>query len=121
MNQYSISGVASEYTEESQKTFDDGDMYYNNLITLSDIIDAGAYYDDRSFILFYLDGETCKGFLDKEGNLIFCTPITAEDYDEEDIYAYDVNYDNGYNWFEFEDIFYVIDINGNIKSQYADV
>lgn len=119
MNQYSTSGVASEYTEESQKTFDDGDMYYNNLITLSDIIDAGAYYDDRSFILFYLDGETCKGFLDREGNLIFYTPITAEDYDEEDIYAYDVNYDNGYNWFEFEDIFYVIDINGNIKSQYA--
>lgn len=119
MNQYSTSGVASEYTEESQKTFDDGDMHYNNLITLSDITDAGAYYDDRSFILFYLDGETCKGFLDREGNLIFYTPITAEAYDEEDIYAYDVNYDNGYNWFEFEDIFYVIDINGNIKSQYV--
>lgn len=119
MNQYSTSGVASEYTEESQKTFDDGDMHYNNLITLSDITDAGAYYDDRSFILFYLDGETCKGFLDSEGNLIFYTPITAEAYDEEDIYAYDVNYDNGYNWFEFEDIFYVIDINGNIKSQYV--
>ena len=119
MDQYLTPGVVSEYTEERQKTVDDGDMYYNNLITLSDITDAGAYYDDRSFILFYLDGETCKGFLDREGNLIFYTPITAEAYDEEDIYAYDVNYDNGYNWFEFEDIFYVIDINGNIKGQYV--
>ena len=42
--------------------------------------------------------------------MIAFTPITAEDYDEEDIYAYDVNYDNGYNWFEFEDIFYVIGV-----------
>ena len=31
---------------------------------------------------------------------------------------FDVNFNNGYNWFVYDNIFYVIDTDGMIKSQY---
>lgn len=41
-----------------------------------------------------------------------------EDAIDADIYRYDVNFNNGYNWFVYDNIFYVIDTDGMIKSQY---
>ena len=58
-----------------------------------------------------------KGFIDKSGNLKFYVPVDDQASDE-DIYRYWVDFDNGYNWFEYDGKFYVIDTDGNITSQY---
>lgn len=86
-------------------------------ISIDRIIDAREYNNDLAFILFESDGKDYKGFLDRKGNLKFYIPVEAFAPDEE-IYAYDVDFDNGYSWFQYNDIFYVIDSTGDVKSQY---
>ena len=79
--------------------------------------DAREFQDGLAFVRIHGKGESYKGFLDKKGKLKFYIPFD-EDAIDADIYRYDVNFNNGYNWFVYDNIFYVIDTDGMIKSQY---
>ena len=83
----------------------------------TNFFDSRKFQDGLAFVRISGKGKSYKGFLNKNGKLIFYIPFD-EDETDADIYRYDVNFENGYNWFEYDGIFYVIDTEGNIKSQY---
>lgn len=66
--------------------------------------DAREFQDGLAFVRIHGKGESYKGFLDKKGKLKFYIPFD-EDAIDADIYRYDVNFNNGYNWFVYDNIF----------------
>ena len=110
-----VSDSKESENEETEKS--ESKNVIKKKITVEHISDARTYKDGLAFILFDTGEKQYKGFVDEEGNLQFYVPIDQNASDEA-IYAYDVDFDNGYNWFEYSDLFYVIDQNGLIKSKY---
>ena len=81
-------------------------------ISLSGIEDAGVYTEKLAYVIWDDDEGCWKGFLDENGKVKFYMPIDGE------IDRFDSKFDNGYTWFEYQEKFYVVDIDGNIRSEY---
>lgn len=81
-------------------------------ISLSDIEDAGTYTENLAYVFWDDDEGSWKGYLDENGKVKFYMPVDGETD------QFDSKFDNGYTWFEYQEKFYVIDTNGNIRSEY---
>ena len=122
-------GSKENYDDEDDEEEDDDDTWSDDEDDISSnaetshtlenmkFSDAREFQDGLAFVRIHGKGESYKGFLDKKGKLKFYIPFD-EDAIDADIYRYDVNFNNGYNWFVYDNIFYVIDTDGMIKSQY---
>ena len=86
-------------------------------ISVEHILNARVFKDGIAFILFDTGEKQYKGFVNESGVLQFYVPID-NDADNDEIYAFNVDFENGYNWFEYSNTFYVIDQKGAIKSKY---
>ncbi len=112
--------VEDEIEEEEDEDDEDdtsSDADASSSLEGMNFFDPREFQDGLAFVRFSGKGESYKGFLDKSGKLKFYIPFDEDEIDA-DIYRYDVNFENAYNWFEYDGIFYVIDTDGNIKSQY---
>lgn len=123
ISQRDKSQVISNTADDSKESEPDGTEksesknVIKKKITIEHISDARTYKDGLAFILFDTGEKQYKGFIDEEGTLKFYVPMDQNSSDEV-IYAYEVDFDNGYTWFEYSNTFYVIDQNGRIKSKY---
>lgn len=81
-------------------------------IDLNNLDRAYAFEEGLACIFFSTNGESYKGFLDENGNLLFYMPGDSGEFE------YTSDFDKGYTWFQYEGYFYVVDTKGNIKSKY---
>ena len=81
-------------------------------ISLSDIEDAGTYTENLAYVFWDDEEGNWKGYLDETGKVKFYMPVDGETD------QFDSKFDNGYTWFEYQEKFYVIDTDGNIRSEY---
>ena len=81
-------------------------------ISLSDIEDAGAYTENLAYVFWDDEDGSWKGYLNENGKVKFYMPVDGENN------QFDSKFDNGYTWFEYQEKFYVVDIDGNIRSEY---
>lgn len=81
-------------------------------ISLSDIEDAGAYTENLAYVFWDDEDGSWKGYLNENGKVKFYMPVDGEND------QFDSKFDNGYTWFEYQEKFYVVDIDGNIRSEY---
>lgn len=88
---------------------------------------AGTYDEDIAPILFEWNELLYKGFINKQGELLFYVEWNYEnDYDQESWKAFDwdfeelnsTTFEGGYSWFEKGDKRYIINTEGEIVSSY---
>ena len=105
--------ISEEQSTSTDKTSDSA--VYTNAISIDSVIQQRGFHDDLAFLMFRSEYQNYKGFIDKNGNMRFFIP--CDNYSE-NVYTYDVSFDNGYTWAQYNGKFYVIDTDGTIKSQY---
>ena len=88
-----------------------------NPISMEDIVKAKGYSEDLACIIFTSGEETYRGYLDLNGNLKFYV-LMDKNASNDDNYLYDLDYENGYTWFQYDGVFYVMDASGTVKSRY---
>lgn len=95
--------------------------YASNILKM-----AGSYNEGLCPIIFLNEQDKwCKGFIDKEGNLIYYFEIDGDKliyWDFIDYYKNDntmlEGYNDGYTSVGLDGVFYILDPNGNIVSKY---
>lgn len=89
---------------------------YENEDATSFLRAAKGYQENLACVQFYMDEKEYFGYIDKEGKMKFYFPAKQED----DICYFPTDFDNGYIQYKYGETSYIIDKNGNIRSQYGE-